>query len=79
MAVDKAAMLAAVAQAGTAGKQAYEQAQASMAAQQAEAVRMALASGVARTPMLGRRPNCPASSRSRTRRVPHNSPATRRR
>lgn len=53
MAVDKEAMLAAIAQAGTAGKQAYEQAQAAMAAQQAEAIRMALASGVAQNSNMG--------------------------
>lgn len=45
--VDKAALLDAIAKSGSAGRAAYEQAQQSLAGQQAEAVRMALASGVA--------------------------------
>ena len=45
--MDKAALLDAIAQSGSAGKAAYEQAQQNLAAQQAEAIRGALASGVA--------------------------------
>lgn len=45
--MDKAALLDAIAKSGSAGRAAYEQAQQSLAAQQAEAVRGALASGVA--------------------------------
>jgi hypothetical protein len=45
--MDKAALLDAIAKSGSAGRAAYEQAQQSLAGQQSEAVRMALASGVA--------------------------------
>jgi hypothetical protein len=45
--MDKAALLDAIAKSGSAGRTAYEQAQQNMAAQQAEAIRGALASGVA--------------------------------
>lgn len=45
--MDKAALLDAIAKSGSAGRAAYEQAQQALAGQQAEAVRMALASGVA--------------------------------
>lgn len=45
--MDKQQLLDALAQSGSAGKAAYDQAQQALAAQQAEAVRMALASGVA--------------------------------
>lgn len=45
--MDKAALLDAIARSGSAGKAAYEQAQQNIAAQQAEAIRGALASGVA--------------------------------
>jgi hypothetical protein len=47
MAVDKAAMLAALAQQGSAGLKAYQDAQASIAAQKQEALRLALSSGIA--------------------------------
>lgn len=53
MAVDKESLLAAVAQAGSAGKQAYEQAQQALAAQQADAVRMALSNGISRDANAG--------------------------
>lgn len=45
--MDKQELLDAIARSGSAGKAAYEQAQQGLAAQQAEAVRMALSSGVA--------------------------------
>lgn len=45
--MDKQELLDAIARSGSAGKAAYEQAQQSLGAQQAEAVRMALSSGIA--------------------------------
>jgi len=53
MAVDKAAMLAAIAQAGSQGKADYETAQAQMAAQQQSAIQAALANGLARNAPAG--------------------------
>ena len=50
MAVDKAGLLAAIAQSGTRGAEAYQQAQEQLATQQSEAVRMALAGAVSATP-----------------------------
>lgn len=47
MAIDKAGLLDAIAQAGKRGAEAYQSAQAQLAAQQQEAVRMALANGIA--------------------------------
>jgi len=45
--MDKAALLDAIARSGSAGQAAYDQAQAAIAQQQADAVRMALSSGIA--------------------------------